>query len=267
MTWDHFLSPLAFCFLIEKTIESVIRHSVPSAWDENTITNNIIADFKKVLDSQFIIHAKRSNPSVVQWYPYKARGAVENTYGDIAIIVQISAEGLAKPIVGIGFLEAKRRYVRSKRFAKIAKPQLETILHNAPHSLILLYDYDNVTTFADNMVFGYPGETIKPFIPVTRSVVVPINIVLATNLRNTSLYRFSLPFSYQLAFRYLNGFDLEYEKSSFTSVTNAIRDDHHNFSIYKSPKYLLVFSVGKDGVTPSSVDEIPVNRDLYTSFS
>ncbi|WP_148699721.1 hypothetical protein [Candidatus Nitrososphaera evergladensis] len=242
--------------------ESVIA-CIPSAWDENHITYKIIETLKGKLNPDFVINS-RNNTNVL-WHPYKAKGKVETDFGDIAILVNIIYDD-GKTLTGIGFLEAKRRNVHSKKFIQIKRRQLGRILKNAHYSRLLLYDYKDITQFADTSIFDrIPGSLHhSPFVPVTRSAVVPVSIALPKRITNISLYDFSLPFSYQLCFRYPNGLDLELSETSIGVVKGAIKKEYDSMEIPIAPKYIVAFSVSNGNRYPS-LEYLPINRDLYVS--
>jgi hypothetical protein len=111
-------------------------------------------------------------------------------------------------IVGYAYLEAKRRYSDAKgqpRFDELGATQLKRILDNTPHAQVLLYDYDAI---AWNYDATRDAEIFRP-IPTAHAVTLPMNLTLALGVRNAALYRYSVPFAFQLCYRYWQGLDLE----------------------------------------------------------
>jgi hypothetical protein len=65
-------------------------------------------------------------------------------------------------------------------------------------SSVLLYDYDSIVNFAEMNFITTPLNQLNGYLwkPITYAVTLPVGTVLATQKKDTSLYKFSLPFSY-----------------------------------------------------------------------
>ncbi len=88
-------------------------------------------------------------------------------------------------------------------------------------------------------------------------MTVPIKTILAIEKSDTSIYKFSVPFSQQLLFRYFQAFDLEFREAPIRIVKGFA-------SKLGCPKYLAVVSVGMEEVQPSR--DISFNRDVFTAI-
>jgi hypothetical protein len=150
----------------------------------------------------------------VDWQLFKQSGTIEHFFGDIALVTTISYQD-RDSLEGVAFLEAKKRYIGTTSFDAMKQNQLELIDQSVENAMVLLYDYEDISQYASLMPSVDTGEWF-PWKPCTHSVVVPLKTVVKINKDDTSLYKFSLPFSYQLFFRYFNGFDLDFTESSLS---------------------------------------------------
>jgi len=122
--------------------------------------------------------------------------------------------------------------------------------------MTLLYDYEDITRFA-NIESSLSMEKWFAWKPCTHSVVVPLRLVLATGKRDTSVYKYSLPFSYQLFYRYFNGLDLDFTESALSTAKGFAEKEN-------IPRYVIVASVA---FGEAETKEIGVNRDTFEPFN
>ena len=206
-----------FYLKLEKIISDEINSSYPIDWNEDFISRNILRKFRNELNYIEIEGYKYNR--AISWEAYKYDGTIENKFGDIGFIVSIDYPDGDK-IEGVSFIEAKKRYNNSTLFKSIKFSQLRRINRNAPHSMVLLYDYLDITDFAQNYYSSNSGfyyGDIDPYIIspnikntlVTKATIAPNTNVIAVNKKDIGLYKLSLPFSYQISFRYFHGFDLD----------------------------------------------------------
>lgn len=244
-----------FCIGVENNIRSSVINSFPIDWDEDFITRTILKNLRGAFGNIAI-----DGPDTVltiRWIPYKLSGKPEIQYGDVAIIVKIKYQD-GDILEGVSFLEAKKRYINKTKFDAIDFRQLKKVRRVAPHSMVLLYDYQDITQFASPQL--YYGGWADPWIrltPSTRSVVVPTDLILNVKRKDTGIYKLSLPFSHQLCLRYLRGFDLEFTKEAIETANGFAKER----SIV--PLYLLTISIAYGKVEP---DQIHVNGDAYGIF-
>lgn len=243
---------LDFCTNVEDTIRMSIGNSFPYDWDEDYVTRLILTSLRNNFGNVTI-----NDPDTLlntSWLPYKLSGSSERKFGDIAIIVNIKFQD-GDTLEGVSFLEAKKRVRNSPKFKALRFGQLETIRTTAPHSMLLLYDYENITQFAwPKDYFTNWNNLMLPTIPYTKSVVSQVGTVLRFKRKDTRIYKLSLPFSYQLCLRYLRGFDLEFTQKAIM-IAKGFAEER-----FGRPLYLLTISVAYGKVEPAPID---VNRASY----
>ena len=230
-----------FLLALEMILREKIGDHYPVNWDEDTITRNILnelwTNFKAIsisgLKSRMRIH----------WSAFKLTGKPETKFGDVALLVNITYQN-GDRIEGVAFLEAKKRKINTIKFEAMKIRQLSKIFRKTPFSTVLLYDYEDVTEFANIYLKPFVFDNWLKWKPCTRSVVVPTNIVLETQQKDTRLYKYSLPFSHQLFFRYLHGFDLDFRKK----IINIAKGYNPSKGI---PIYLIVACVAFGKTEPS----------------
>ncbi len=141
-------------------------------------------------------------------------------------------------------------------------PQAKKILKNAPRSQYLLYDYEEITNFLsvssyqeELRQYHYHKDSQTAFSAVTRAVCVPLNLALETGDKDTLLYRHGIPLSLQLASRYFNGLDLEFDEISIKVATGFL--DKFGLS-----KYVIKIDIIENGIEPKE-NQIRVNQENY----
>jgi len=242
-----------FLLEVERILQEQVKNSFPTDWDEDFITMNTLREIRKKLNIVKIKGFKRGMK--IEWTCFKLGRPPEKKFGDVALLMNISYQDGDK-IEGVAFLEAKKRTIGKIKFEAMKTAQLKRICRNAPSSMTLLFDYEDVTQFANTEAFSerWSWLVLKP---CTCSVVVPINTILSVGKKDTTLYKFSLPFSYQLFFRYFQGFDLEFRESSIKIAKG--------YAIKKGvPKYLMVISVAFGTAEPFR--DIDFNRNLFSEM-
>jgi hypothetical protein len=174
----------------------------------------------------------------------KQSGRVEEAVGDIGVTVRFTTKA-GQTIVGCAFLEAKRRYHDTSTYKEIRWDQLERIEKNAPHGMLLLYDFDDVRFNED--VSGDDRQEDKPN---SRAVVVPITLARAMNKRTIELYQSCTPLAHQVCYRYLQGLDLEMVKDPVAFFSSG----------GLNPSYVLNIMVNHHGVdaTPTNTTTAPI---------
>lgn len=191
----------------------------------------------------------------INWTAFKLRGKNENKFGDIALLVNIHYHD-GDNLEGVAFLEAKKRNKNQTKFGAVKTAQLKRIYKNAPSSMMLLFDYEDITQFIETGIFleRWNWLVLKP---CTCSVVVPINTILHVRKKDTTLYKFSIPFSYQLFFRYFQGFDLEFRELPIKIAKG--------YAAHKGvPTYLVIVSIGFGIAEPFR--DINFNTDLFSKI-
>jgi hypothetical protein len=244
----------SFLGAVERILERQVKDSFPRYWDENSITLNILKEFETVLNTVRINGFKRRMQ--IDWKAFKLARPAESKFGDVAFLVSINYQD-GDRIEGAAFLEAKKRERDRTRFGAMRTGQFKRIRKHAPSSMALLYDYEDITQFANTQGFaqGWNGLVLKP---CTCSVVVPLNTILSVKKRNTALYKFSIPFSYQLFFRYFQGFDLEFgEQPRKIAKGYATK--------LGAPTYLVTVSVAYGKTEP--LRDTSFNREIFKNMN
>lgn len=238
---------------LETVLMSQVKDNFPTDWDEDFITRSILKELRKKLKSVRIHGLK--NRMKIEWSAFKLQGIPERKFGDIALLVNIKYHD-GDRIEGVAFLEAKKRSRNKTKFGAMKVKQLRKIFRNSPRSMALLYDYDDITQFAniglDSSIYNW-----YEWKPCTCSVVVPINTILSLKKKDITLYKFSLPFSYQLFFRYFHGFDLEFQKKPINIAKGYAEE-------IGLPRYLAVVSIAFGRSEPYR--DIGFNRNRFERF-
>lgn len=226
---------------IEEILEDEVKRLLPGYWDEDQLTVNFLIALTRKLSSKTIVDLR--GVSKVYINAFKQSGTLTETkYGDIAIIMNITFPDGEK-LEGVGYLEAKKRTEGAVTFDAVRETQLKTINGNAPRARLLLYDYEPITGFVttyfeEEIYYRHRFRSLR-LMPTTHSVALPLNLALEVKHYDTKLYKFGLPFSHQLTFRYMYGQDLEFEKTALDASKGYA--DRQSLS-----KYVLTVTVGPE---------------------
>lgn len=240
-----------------------MQGSYPHEWDEDFVTFSILKGLRDRFQSATVTGFPEALST--HWSAFKCRGPKETRYGDVAILVRATGRD-QQTVTGVALLEAKKRDAVSSRFKGLRRDQLERIAAHAPHSMVLFYDYDKIPVHPVDAASAFGGwpPGLSPGAPayfVTNAVAAPINVVTALvkdyGARDDSLYKRSVPFSHQLCFRYLRGFDLEMSEEAVL----AARGYESRIGAHK---YLLVVDVSSvEDREPPWEEDLLVNRDFW----
>jgi|CXWL01.1.fsa_nt_gi hypothetical protein len=249
------------CVNLEDSFQNTIDSCIPIEWEEDTITLKIISAMWKQYQTTLISHRGTLQ---INWQPYKLKKtqSLEQRFGDIAILVNILfSDGTSSR--GAGFLEAKKRNLDSRKFDAIKQKQFQRILTHAPHAQVLLYDNMAIKNFSD-LGFSNPRShnPLAAQIPRTKSITSPMNYVHTNNLNDEKIYNTSLPFSYQLCYRYFQGFDLEYD-DAYSSILQGIKPFSEKMNERGFPQYLMIFSVSYGRFPYDGVAKISISPEHY----
>ncbi len=135
---------------VEEVISDLIGSHHPRAWSEDTISEMLCKEFVSKLSINNI--QGLVNPMSIKWDAFKLKGKLEHAHGDIAILVRYISSDNEK-IEGVGLLEAKKRYINSNCYEAIKWEQLQRQIEFTRHAFLLLYDYDPIIEYRDNIVF------------------------------------------------------------------------------------------------------------------
>ena len=253
------ISTQAYVNNLEEIVKRNVKGNFPVDWNEDFITRGLLKNIRNELGYITIDDFQFDNR--INWIPYKLSGKPENKFGDIAILVKIHFQD-GDNIEGVAFLEAKKRSKDSTKFDMLELSQLERIHSNAPNARVLLYDYFDVNqcaAFIPPQSLPRKGWEYKLS---SCAVTLPMNLAIKTKKKDMTLYKFAIPFSYQLLYRYFQGLDLDFDE-------NAI-DVAKGYAIEKGlPDYLVAISItyGKlNRLGENVLEPIQINRELYTEL-
>jgi hypothetical protein len=259
LTWSDLARSL------EEVVATQIASCTKDLWDENHITYNLVRAIRNVLSGSSITGDREK--ASIEAAVYKARGKVETRFGDLALLLKFTFRD-GTELQGVAFYECKKREWDTHKLAAIQKKQLTRIHTNLWNARLLIYDREPIISSAfeaghypwlgplvhaiavdnDELVPTHP--LLWPvLLPVMNAGVVPLGPVLATGRYDTSLYKFALPFSYQISFRNLQGLDLEYD----AEIVAATKGMSHRYSV---PKTVLAVSVRRGPGGPPTPPDI-----------
>jgi hypothetical protein len=254
---------LKFCQTLELRIQEEIADAYPTDWDEDYITRRILVAIKSLNNSQVEYLTTFNNIFLAA---FKQKGENETSFGDIAFVLDISFKD-GDRIRGVAFLEAKRRYQEKGEYSAIKLDQLKHIYSKAPSARLLLYNYNYMSSLAPTGIDDARTSSksgILPKIPSTNTSVMPVNTAIHINSKKDNLEKFTIPFSYQFAFRYLFGMDLEFGEDLVEKVLGNATD------IAELPKYVVPITVkpGKKGEKETDLVFSPnINRQIYAEIT
>lgn len=154
-------------------------------WDEDFITRSLAYAIKSSLKHHFNIEI------------WKQRGKDEQTYGDIAFVVEFHLSN-GSSFVGVSFIEAKRDYQEyDYKFYSFEKEQMNRFLGNTTSSYYLLYSHNSFLPILET-------QLLKQYVDAKRIKDKQLKLedieITKTTTLPTQLNRF------------LNGFDLDFSK-------------------------------------------------------
>jgi hypothetical protein len=252
---------LRFSQTLEERIQEEVENAYPTNWEEDYITRRILVALKSLSYSQVETLTTFNNIFITA---FKLKGVREYFRGDIAFILDIEYKDGDK-IIGVAFLEAKKRYANTDEYTGIDQEQLERIYQWAPSARLLLYNYQYMSSLAPTGLDNTKnkGSGVLPKIPSTYTSVLPVNTAIHVKKKRESLHKFSIPLSYQYAFRYLYGNDLEFKDDVVKNTLGFVEET-------VLPKYVVIVTVkpskraDKEASIPSQLE---INRDLYSEIT
>lgn len=235
------INPLKFSEFVQK-LEAAISNVVMEIkldnlynWNEDYITLSILKELRRSFQRVKIQYSRNKFIQIkTNFFKFNKKLKAEEKYGDIAILINLSYDdGIT--FEGVGLLEAKRLYQDKDSFGAIKQKQLRTIYKNAPHAFLMLYDYERIDN--NHNFKNYLETKKKQFSTPLYASLIPINIATNFDKFERDIYRFSTAFSYQFAYRYIHGLDLEFSDEIIQAAKGYQVDEIH------PPKYVIQVSI------------------------
>jgi hypothetical protein len=182
---------------------------------------------------------------------YKNKGKIENKYGDITFIVRRFMNRERKTYVdGIGFCEAKREY-ESNKLKFLSIDQLIRMNNEVPnHKLLLYLRHYNNSFEAKHRRMGLWPDWFR-YNPYLACTIPSINAVKLESKQARDYLPDSIPLSYQIIGKYLEGFDLIYDENLFNEIS---RGEHYGRFLVS-----IVYGYSEQTIDAS----IQVNTDVW----
>lgn len=243
---------------MEETLADGISSFTKDLWKEDAITIDVIKRVRAVLDGAQIEGDSRTARIVAR--AFKADGAVEEKYGDIAVLLRITYRD-GQVLQGVAFYEAKRRDWDKNTLPAATKKQLAAMHRATYDGRLLVFDRDRVVSALAETSYAPWWDRYRrigdPMVaPVTHALAIPLGPVLETARFDTSLYKFGTPFGCQLVLRNLQGLDLDHHASRLHAA-NGYAERMDVPTIRVSARVVLVVGVGKGPHAPELPDVNP----------
>lgn len=214
------LDTMRYYAILETVISEVLQKCAidDALWDEDYITLSLYRALKEFFDGRNSQTYAEQKSIVLNIY--KNKGKTEYNYGDVAILVRRFIKDT--PIDGIGFCEAKREYAGGILGA-LDFSQLERMNEKvANHKLLIYSRYRQSHSDAklNRLCPAFMDEYFYQFGSIANTLPSINAVKLKTN-KTSELLGDSIPFSYQMLCKYLEGFDLVYNKSTLNDIVNG----------------------------------------------
>ncbi|HEY9593059.1 MAG TPA: hypothetical protein VHE79_01185 [Spirochaetia bacterium] len=242
---------------IEQLIASHVFGSYPAGWDETLVTRSLVKAIRGRLGDLLVTGFKRNFR--IWWDAYVYGGADTVVFSNLALLVKIQHKDGSR-VEGSALIEARKRTDKKQGFDGLRWNQVSRLCSNAPHSQLLLYDYEDIRSFSSNIAIRV--QSMRPSYwreqvlvsPFTYAVLAPTNLALAVKANDASLYTFSSPLAQQLVFRYLHGLDLDFTPKALTLARGYPGRLGH-------PETLLCLRVVEEGT--QDVETLELNREAW----
>lgn len=214
-------------FDMDRVIQSTIKECAADIdlWDENYITLELLKSLKKYFrdNGNKLFTENRS----ILLNAYKNKGTIENKYGDITFIIRRFIKR-NKYIDGLGFCEAKKEY-KSYKLESLSTEQLVRMNNEVPNHKLLLYlrQYNQSFEPKHRRMGIWPHWfSYHPYLACT---IPSINAVKLASKQARDYLPDSIPLSYQIMGKYLEGFDLTYDSDLFGKISRG--ESYGNFLV------------------------------------
>jgi hypothetical protein len=243
---------------LESLIYLNVKENFPANWNQRNITRSLFSDLKKLFQGKTIYTP--GDTIKTAWNLYERKEVQEDMFGEIAIVVNVSYHD-GQSARGVVFYDTAEKDSGKNTFSNLHKNNYRRLLSVSPHSQLLLLDYDTITGMAfpstAESIIGNQPHSWNNWIPYTHAVTVPANLALSLDVKTTSLYKVSLPLSYQIGYRYLFGLDLDYSATAIETAA-GIKTAKGN------SRFLICVAVSHGGSEPDTGFDL--NQEMYVEF-
>ena len=247
---------------IEKLVKECVPGSHPKSWEKRYVLEGLLKGLRGSLDGVPVGGFRRD--LLLRWEAFHGKASESAQNGDLALLVRIAHRD-GPTLEGVAFIDVKMKTDRKRTFEEFRIPDFKRILRNSPSAQVLLCDYEDITSYTSNRSVMFPPLEYSPWrggvpiTPCTYAVVAPAGIVVQRHLNDTDLYKFSLPLSYQLIYRYCHGFDLDFSEQAIAAA--------RGFPTRKGASaYLLCLSVTEEGADEQPRVELALNRSSWKAL-
>jgi hypothetical protein len=206
-------------FTIDKVIQSTVKDCAADEdrWNEDYITLELLKSLKNYFrdNSSRVFSTNRS----ILLNAYKNKGKIENKYGDITFIIRRFIHK-SSYIDGLGFCEAKKEY-KNYKLESLSTDQLSKMNSAVPNHKLVLYLRQYNTSFKpkhERMGIWPHWFSCNPYFACT---IPSINAAKLGSKQALDYLHDSIPLSYQIMGKYLEGFDLTYDDELFGEISRG----------------------------------------------
>lgn len=246
-------------YQLEAAFRTTIRKfSSKDQWKEDAISISLLQAAQHVISGQSI--EEPAGKVRIESRIFKADGKLEETYGDIALLVRIRYHD-GYVLNGVAYYEAKRRDWDTHAIPAAKQPQLEKMHNNLWNGQLVVFDRDRAVTRVTETIYnpwywdGYSHDRsfVADMAAVTHVMTMPLGPVLQCKKLDTSIYKFGVPWSSQIVLRNLQGFDLEHEQSCLDWSTR--------YAVENGSSALTILAIGiNHGAAAPEIPEVNVER-------
>ncbi len=206
---------------IERIVKDRVPASHPAGWAEDQVVAGLLSTLAAELDDTTVTGFRETHG--VRLSAFRRKGKRETANADLSLLARVTRRD-GSTLEGAAFIETKLKQDRKRTFDSFRLPELRRFFRGSPFSQVLFLDYEDITSYSSNRSVQFPPLEYSPWrggvpvTPYTYAVVIPTSIVIAQHLNDTSIYGFSVPFSYQLVYRYFHGFDLDLSEQALLAA-------------------------------------------------
>jgi hypothetical protein len=221
---DRSFSLSKFTDMLQASIDEILANTSPTEWDENHLSFSIVQRLREVFCNSSPIQVENGLIGL-NAEAYKITGAIEQTHGDIAIVVHHMFDD-RRELRGIGFYEAKASSVGINRYPAFDYRQLRRLVTSTPKLALLLYEQQSSSASSDPfnaLVKDFRSDWRRQYDEGYRARTVEANLVVGLKDPNYAAHFYAEPFASHLVSRYLSGKDLDYSRPPLESLKRWLK--------------------------------------------